>query len=424
MRFQPISNKITFSPTPMTAIGLNILRVNLVNIQTGLSNHYTLRVGVVPGQTNYSANSNSSIAISNQTSTNNSTGGLITNGNTPVGGKSKPGIVQTPTGKIISFSNQGLIVVKVKYPEVVTPTFLSKDQFYFSLDPPASSLNDVGWQFLSVSSDQTIFTFQIYFDYNALQSSALTRSKIDFCILSQPSKTQTVSKSVKIYCQDSIYVPLQIPNTQEFSNVKITAQVVSTSIATLMTSNIFLSILLSSSLQLLWSFVNSLQLISYLPLLNLNIPSNLYYVLSLINGPLQFRLINTDPYTMQMFGISMFSSSPTSVNGETDWFNQLFNNFGYNSNLSILNLNNTFYLILIFPLHYLVILLLRVHPRLHPLIPKMKETFQYSYIITLLVEDFINAFICCLINLLIMTTSSFGDYFSFLFSVIIMVSNS
>jgi hypothetical protein len=91
---------------------------------------------------------------------------------------------------------------------------------------------------------------------------------------------------------------------QNFQEVHIAAKVVTSSIATFVASNIFLSILASSSLQLLWSFVNSLQLISYLPLLNLKIPSNLLYVVSLINGPMQFKLVDSDIFTMKLFGIA------------------------------------------------------------------------------------------------------------------------
>jgi hypothetical protein len=50
--------------------------------------------------------------------------------------------------------------------------------------------------------------------------------------------------------------------------------------------------LASGSLQLLWSFVNSLQLISYMPLMNLEgMPGNVLVVLSMINGPMRFKVV-------------------------------------------------------------------------------------------------------------------------------------
>jgi hypothetical protein len=45
-------------------------------------------------------------------------------------------------------------------------------------------------------------------------------------------------------------------------------------------------------MQLLWSFFNSMQLISLIPLMNLSVPSNLYYLCSLISGPLSFKLFD------------------------------------------------------------------------------------------------------------------------------------
>jgi hypothetical protein len=77
-----------------------------------------------------------------------------------------------------------------------------------------------------------------------------------------------------------------------FTPVEVTTKVVTQAVVTFMASNLFISFLASGSLQLLWSFVNSLQLISYMPLMNLEgMPGNVLVVLSMINGPMQFKVV-------------------------------------------------------------------------------------------------------------------------------------
>lgn len=91
--------------------------------------------------------------------------------------------------------------------------------------------------------------------------------------------------------------------------------------------------------------MNSLQLISYMPLMKIQLPQNLFYVLSLINGPMQFNLIDTDGMTKAIFDISTDNNLT---------YNQEFSNFGFNSNLAILNMNCTFYYLMLFPIYWLV----------------------------------------------------------------------
>ena len=95
----------------------------------------------------------------------------------------------------------------------------------------------------------------------------------------------------------------------------------------------------------MWSFVNSLQLISYMPLMKMQLPTNLFYVLSLINGPIQFNLVNSDDLTKSIFDISDDSNLT---------YSEEFAKFGFNSNLAVLNLNNTFYYLMFFPLYLLI----------------------------------------------------------------------
>lgn len=85
--------------------------------------------------------------------------------------------------------------------------------------------------------------------------------------------------------------------------------------------------------------------------MNLKLPSNLYYVLSLINGPMQFKLFNSDGITTAIFDLD---------NDESLSYNPLFSSFGFNSNLVLLNIDNTFYYLMLFPLWILLFNLLKI----------------------------------------------------------------
>lgn len=104
----------------------------------------------------------------------------------------------------------------------------------------------------------------------------------------------------------------------------------------------------------MWGFVNSLQLISYLPLLNISTPNNVFYVLSLINGPTQFKLVDTATFTANQFGLTLIG------NDSRPAYNTLFTNFGLTNNLSLDNLDNVFYYLIIVPITSILILLLRL----------------------------------------------------------------
>lgn len=68
-------------------------------------------------------------------------------------------------------------------------------------------------------------------------------------------------------------------------------------------------------------------------------------MLSLINGPMQFNLLNTDGLTKDIFGISIENNLT---------YSDEFSNFGFNSNLALLNLNSTLYYLMLFPIYWLV----------------------------------------------------------------------
>lgn len=103
-------------------------------------------------------------------------------------------------------------------------------------------------------------------------------------------------------------------------------------VATMIGSNLILNMLASVSLSYLWSYVNSLQLIANLPLFGLNIPANMLYVFSLISGSLEFNFLFTGTTTALLFGMTQ-----EEVNARPA-LNYYFNTFGYGNDLAVFNL--------------------------------------------------------------------------------------
>lgn len=98
-------------------------------------------------------------------------------------------------------------------------------------------------------------------------------------------------------------------------------------------------------MQLLWGYVNTLQLISLIPLMNLVVPSNIYYACSLISGPLSLQI-----YDMTDITTAIFSLDPNAPP-----YNPLFGNFGFQNVYLLVQLELSLYFILAAPFIFLFI---------------------------------------------------------------------
>ena len=81
------------------------------------------------------------------------------------------------------------------------------------------------------------------------------------------------------------------------------SKVIRSSVATVIATNLIFHMLASVSLNFLWGFVNSLQLIANLPLMSLNMPANLFFTMALISGPLEFNFWDTNESTASVLGV-------------------------------------------------------------------------------------------------------------------------
>lgn len=84
-----------------------------------------------------------------------------------------------------------------------------------------------------------------------------------------------------------------------------------------------------------------------MPLMNLEgMPGNVLVVLSMINGPMQFKVAQSDWLTQKIFDLD--------PKKDTNSYSPVFANFGFNSRHMVLNIDNTLYYLSVLPF-YLVI---------------------------------------------------------------------
>lgn len=110
----------------------------------------------------------------------------------------------------------------------------------------------------------------------------------------------------------------------------------------------------SISLQYLWDYINSLQLIALIPLMGLSLPPNLQTMLNYIAGPLSFNFLERAD-----FGLWLFALNETLAADDYPAYNTVFSEYGYESSLAVLNLQDTviyiFVFVIVLPLTLLLV---------------------------------------------------------------------
>jgi len=87
------------------------------------------------------------------------------------------------------------------------------------------------------------------------------------------------------------YIQPQISDS-DAATISTLGSATTNAITTVMASNAVLAIVLGSSMQVLWGMIDSLQLITHLPLVRLSMPGNLKMFFSLVNDVLSFKVID------------------------------------------------------------------------------------------------------------------------------------
>lgn len=177
----------------------------------------------------------------------------------------------------------------------------------------------------------------------------------------------------------------------------------------------------SLSLQMLWDYINSLQMIALIPLMNLSLPPNLLKMLSYIAGPLSFNYLqetNLAPF--------LFHLDPSKYKYPT--YNQAFSDFGFDTSLAVLNLQDTVVYLTIFILGFPLTLILSQVPKVQEnkyaskIVKNMRRLFMYGFILRLFIENFMPIFLSCLVNMQIRDFNTYGEKSSTAFAFILFVS--
>lgn len=121
----------------------------------------------------------------------------------------------------------------------------------------------------------------------------------------------------------------------------------------------------SISLQYLWDYINSLQLIALIPLMGLTLPSNLQTMLNYIAGPLSFNFLES-----ASFGVWLFNLDEDTAEEDYPAYNTVFSEYGYDSSLAVLNLEDTaiylFLFVVLLPLSLAVVNMRGLKERFRP----------------------------------------------------------
>jgi len=172
-----------------------------------------------------------------------------------------------------------------------------------------------------------------------------------------------------------------------------------------------LSLLASCSLSLLWSMLNTLQLIVHLPLFSVVHPSNALYFYILLFGVANFTPIDVSETTSKAFDFTPSEEAHT-LN---------FRLLGYESKNAIENLGNNF-LVLLFAIGMIMLIFAlemiinsrfcRDSKLLKWILQALRKQFMFSFILRLVLETYLEICICVLINLKNLQKSTAGDRFA------------
>eukprot|EP00347_Sterkiella_histriomuscorum_P020610 403337151 len=145
------------------------------------------------------------------------------------------------------------------------------------------------------------------------------------------------------------------------------AELMKWTLSSILGPSMVINLAMSQGLQSLWGMIKGLQLLTHLPLMNLNMPANLICFYSLINDIASFNLIPTDSFTDDLM----------EFDEDNDYaLNNSFEFMGYQSVNSITNLGLLFYIILI----NLVIMILALFTSLILSATKYKQSSFSMYI--------------------------------------------
>eukprot|EP00347_Sterkiella_histriomuscorum_P021033 403335520 len=260
-------------------------------------------------------------------------------------------IQDTSKFKVDKITPTGLVTIKFEKPLNSTNETQLLQEIYESLRLQIED-QAIVFNWTIVYAKDNVLQIKIDFSRPLLvQSSGFDKTELRIT-LTNPSLFMYTNTNKSI--SYSTYVPPQLPD-YDGDFVKSIALFFNNTFSSILITQVGTQIVISQSLQVLWGFVNSQQLISHLPLYELMIPANLYYFFQLVVGSMSFDYMFSDLIVQTVFDIP-----------DTDAYNDNFRDFGYDSKIAIENMGFNTFLLLISPALIVITLIIQFFAKIVP----------------------------------------------------------
>ena len=157
-------------------------------------------------------------------------------------------------------------------------------------------------------------------------------------------------------------------------------------------SNFLISLVLASSLGLVWGMINGLQIISYLPLFKVKTPGNAGDFNKFFIDTVSFEAFDTSKITAELMYFP--EDDPLSLSLQEQ---------GIDTTLMVPGLGNIFYMLLgycaLATLHLLLSLVAKKIPKVDQASSKISKFLYWNGLIRLYMEIYLDLAICALLNL-------------------------
>lgn len=165
-----------------------------------------------------------------------------------------------------------------------------------------------------------------------------------------------------------------------------------TAIKTILTSSLLVNILMISSMEMMWGIINGIQLMAYMPLFFVKVPANATLFIQMLLELSSFELLPTDLFNDFLFFFP--ETEPLGLN---------YQELGYESPFTILNLGSIFYMFIMYVVLMAVHLLLvfggRFSHRISTLSNKIGASLYWAGILRFWIEIYFDACLAASIGL-------------------------
>ena len=145
--------------------------------------------------------------------------------------------------------------------------------------------------------------------------------------------------------------------------------------------------LIGTSLVLIWDFINVIQYVSYLPLMEVRLPENVQKIYRKNTEFTNFQVLPTDELDYITYGLEEDDKVP---------YNSNFELAGHEANLFILGIGTLWYVLYFLILVMLLKLLFRKQPRVYQ---KLHKLATLNSLVRFHMQAFFNLCLCAIVNI-------------------------